>query len=475
MHHNFLPHTDADREAMLKTLGLQSQDQLFDDVPKSIGDDVSYSKLPKEGLSELELQQMLRTHASENRAHTMASFLGGGAYHRFIPPAVNTIAGRAEFYTAYTPYQPEIAQGTLQYTYEFQTMMCELTGMDVANAGVYDGATAVAEAALMALRSTNRDTVLVMRSVHPHYRGVLDTYINALGDVSVIELLSDDVASTFKGFGDMKPACVIVQQPSFFGTLEDIEAIRAFCEQSGALFIVVADPISLGLLKPPGEYGADIVVGDIQPLGNNPAYGGPYGGYVATLSKHLRQLPGRVVGRTRDASGQICYTLTLQTREQHIRRAKATSNICTNQALNVLKSTIYMTLVGPTGLGYVANLSLQRAHALVKKLTAVEGVILMFDRPHFSEFAINLPVPAENFLREMEGAGILAGVPLGKFYREYPNALLVSCTELTTPDQLNRYAEVFEQLLENRPKSERSKSDPGKKPTTKKEKAGVTR
>ncbi len=451
--HNFLPHTPADRQAMLDTIGVPSVDALFDDIPAQLRENISYQVLPARGLSEAELQQELAQHAADNHGQQMVSFLGGGAYSRFIPMAVNTIAGRAEFYTAYTPYQPEIAQGTLQVTYEFQTMICELTGMDVANASVYDGANALTEAAFMAMRATKRQRILVARSVHPDYRQVLATYVDGLGDVSITEFDPRQGEQALAAVEDPAGvACVIVQVPDYFGGLNDPAPLRAFCERTGALFIVSADPVSLGLLEAPGRYGADIVTGDIQPLGNNLSFGGPYGGYVATRAKYLRQLPGRLVGRSVDKTGRPCYTLTLQTREQHIRREKATSNICTNQALNVLKATVYMTLLGPAGLRHVANLSAQRAHALAQSLAGIPGVRRLFtDQPFLFEFALQLPGPVQPLLTHLEKQGILGGIALERFYPEYPNSLLVACTETTTPAHLERLTEAMRVFFESRP------------------------
>lgn len=443
--YNFLPHTDADRKAMLQAMGYSSQDELFSDIPESLRKDMQYQVLPKDGLSEAELQHTLKSLAKDNLAQDYASFLGGGAYHRFIPPAVNTIASRSEFYTAYTPYQPEISQGTLQVIYEFQTMMSELTGMEVTNASVYDGASAVTEAAFMANRLTKRKTMLVARSVHPDYRQVLQTYVEGMGDIT---LKTFDSALGTAEFADVNPkdiACVILQNPNYFGFIEEIQTFGDFCQANGALLIVSADPISLALLEPPGAYGADIVTGDIQPLGNNLAYGGPYGGYISTKLKYMRQLPGRLVGRAKDNTGRDCYTLTLQTREQHIRREKATSNICTNQALNVLKATVYMTVMGPQGLREVANISVQRAHALAEQLQKVDGVSLLFpDRPFFSEFTLQVPKAVETVLASLEKGGVLGGIALGNQYPEYPQALLVSVTEMNTPDQLERYTRFFQ-------------------------------
>lgn len=437
---------------MLQTLRLKNESELFQDIPASLREHMQYQDLPSKGLSEQELVAQLKSLAALNRTQEYASFLGGGAYSRFIPPAVQTIAGRSEFYTAYTPYQPEISQGTLQVIYEFQTMVAELTGMDTANASVYDGGNAVSEAAFMTVRLTRRKRVLIARSVHPEYRRILSTYAWGLGEVTIHEFhpgagsLEQEIARLGVPAGEI--AGVIIQQPNYFGALEETQALCDFCRKVGALFIVSAEPISLGLLEAPGQYGADIVVGDIQPLGNGLSYGGPYGGYMATKEKFMRQLPGRVVGKTLDKTGRPCYTLTLQTREQHIRREKATSNICTNQALNVLKATVYMSLMGPQGFRELATVSLQRAHALAEALVQIPGISLLFPKQaFFSEFAIRLPVSVEYALGFMEKHGILGGVPLAKDYPEFSDSILVSVTEMNTPEQINRYIDCARKLV----------------------------
>jgi glycine dehydrogenase subunit 1 len=432
---------------MLSKIGVQSIDDLFSDIPGQLRENIHYHTLPQQGLTEAELQQELSELARLNHGAQMACFLGGGAYNRFIPMAVNTIASRSEFYTAYTPYQPEIAQGTLQVTYEFQTMICELTGMDVANASVYDGASAVTEAAFMAMRATRRSRVLIAHSLHPDYRQVLKTYAEGLGDVTLVEfdpMKPGDLLSSSHPDAP-KTACVIIQVPNYFGGLEETETIQQFCKASGAFFIVSAEPVSLGLLTPPGQYGADIVTGDIQPLGNNLSFGGPYGGYIATQNKHLRQLPGRLVGKTLDKNGKQCYTLTLQTREQHIRREKATSNICTNQALNVLKATVYMSLIGPNGLKHLANLSVQRAHSLVSRLKKLPGVSLYVPgQPFLFEVALRFPIPVQPLLASLEQQGILGGIALERFYPDAKNCLLIACTEVTSPADIERYVQCVE-------------------------------
>jgi glycine dehydrogenase subunit 1 len=474
--HHFLPHTDADRRDMLAVIGVEDQEALFADIPASLRENVRFDVLPERGLSEPELQQMLKDWARLNRGQEMACFLGGGAYARFIPPAVQTIAGRSEFYTAYTPYQPEIAQGTLQATYEFQTMISELTGMDAANASVYDGASAVAEAALMALRVTRRSRVRVARTVHPDYRRVLKTYMTPLDELKPkgVEIIEFDPSEWNQAGPESRPdretACVIVQVPDYFGALPDLAGIRRFCEASGALFVVSAEPVSLGILQPPGAYGADIVIGDIQPLGNALAFGGPYGGYIATRNRYLRQLPGRLAGRavekTRETTegkngqngvqaGRIGYTLTLQTREQHIRRETATSNICTNQALNVLKATVYLSLLGPAGLKNLAALSAQRAHALAHRLQQLPGVRLYRpEQPFLFEFALQFPVPVAPLLAALQERGILGGIPLERFYPEARNTLLIACTELTTATDIDRYVTIVTEVLRTTPENE---------------------
>ncbi len=448
---NFLPHTPADRQALCDAIGITSPEALFEDIPESLRSQLTYTVLPQHGLSEQELMEELKTLADNNQANGFANFLGGGAYPRFIPMGVNTIANRSEFYTAYTPYQPEMSQGTLQVGFEFQTMISELTGMDVANAAVYDGGTAVSEAAFMAVRIKRRKKILIAKTVHPQHREILATYVEGLGEVTVETFDPAHLDQTLNTLDEKEAktvACVILQQPNYFGSLETTQNIQDFCQQSGALFIVSADPVSLGLLKAPSDYGADIVVGDIQPLGNHLAYGGPYGGYMACKQKYMRQLPGRLVGRTTDRKGRPCYTLTLQTREQHIRRAKATSNICTSQTLNVLKATVYLALLGPQGLKHLAHLSVQRAHYLAERLVQLDGVELLHPKqPFFSEFALTLPVPVKPVLDSLNTHRILGGLPLADEYPEHPNSLLISVTELNTPEQLEQYIRFFSQAL----------------------------
>jgi glycine dehydrogenase subunit 1 len=437
--HAFLPHTPADRAAMLATCGLPDADALFADIPldvkRSTGDS-RWGALPLHGLDELSLEAVFTELANQNTAANMACFMGGGAYQRYVPAVVNHIASRSEFYTAYTPYQPEIAQGTLQVIYEFQSMIAELTGLPVANASVYDAANAVTEAVLMALRITKRSEVLLMQGVHPHATQAMATYIAPLG-------VSHQTVSSVTGALTPQTACVVVQQPNYYGLLCDVPALAAACKANGSLLIVSADPVSLGVLPAPGAMGADIVVGDLQPLGNHLAFGGPYAGYMACQSAYLRQLPGRLASKTVDGSGQTAYCLTLQAREQHIRRQKATSNICTNQALNVLKATVMLTLLGPQGLAEMATLSVQRLHRLVKGLCDLPGVSVWQpdNLPFFSEAVVTFPTPVEPLLRELENQHILGGIPLdAASHPAIPtNSLLITATEMAPDVAIDRY------------------------------------
>lgn len=446
-HTNFLPHTPADRLSLLEAMGMTHTDELFADIPSQLQNIPKPKHLPKKGLDEWALQQAILEKARQNKADGMTCFMGGGAYARFIPPVVNTIASRGEFYTAYTPYQPEMSQGTLQVGFEFQSMIAELTGMDAANASVYDGGTAVAEAAMMAIRiQKKRHTIAILNSVNPQYRQITQTYLDGFGGLNL--LIIDDINDLTKQADTTDIAAVIIQTPSYLGTLADLAMCRQSCDGIGALMIVSADPVSLGVLQPPGAFGADIVVGDIQPLGNNLAYGGPYGGYMATKTQYVRQLPGRLVGKGKDTDGRPCYTLTMQTREQHIRREKATSNICTNQALNILKATVYMTLTGPQGLRHVAGLSMLRTQQLLDQLCQLPGVNRCQPGQSLAfEGAIHFPIPVNVILSELEGAGILGGIPLEEDYPEYPNSLLISCTELITPDDIRRYVDIVKQAI----------------------------
>jgi glycine dehydrogenase subunit 1 len=434
--------TSADRQTMLKAVGAASIDDLLTAIPPAVRLRRPLDLPP--AMSEQELTQLLQGLAAKNaNADTHACFLGGGAYDHFIPAVVDAIASRGEFYTAYTPYQAEASQGTLQVGFEYQTMVCQLTGMDVANASLYDGGSAVAEAVLMAVNVTGRSgQVVIAESVHPEYRQTLATYLADLG----IKIVTAPTPGGFVDPSDLKKlvdeetACVVVQHPNFFGSLEDVDAIGQTARAKGALFVVGFDPISVGLLKRPGDYGADIAIAEGQCLGNYLMYGGPYLGILACRSEFVRKVPGRLVGQTVDRRGNRCWVLTLQTREQHIRREKATSNICTNQGLLALRATVYLAALGPQGLKETADLCARKAHHAAAQLTKVPGVKLAFDRPFFKEFTIRVPGDVKALLAGMAEDGYLAGLPLGRYYPTLADCVSVAVTEKRTKAEIDGLA-----------------------------------
>jgi len=440
----YSPHTDSTRQEMLAELGLENIEQLLRTIPKSLRN-VEY-KLDR-GKTELEVRQRIQELADQNRHLDQASaFLGAGCYRHYVPAAVWAIAGRGEFTTSYTPYQPEVSQGTLQTVFEFQTGIARLTGMPVANASLYDGASAAAEAVLMALRlQKKRSQLLVAGTLHPEYKELLDTYLAGL-DINLGTLNADlsgqiDQDSLQEQIGD-DCAAVVIQSPNFWGNVEEVEAIAKTVHDAGALLIVVVtDPTTMTVLKTPGEQGADIVAGEAQCLGTPPAFGGPHLGILAARQEHVRQIPGRLVSLTTDNRGQTVYTLTLQTREQHIRRAKATSNICTNQSLMATAAAIYMGLVGPHGMRQMANTSLNHAHQLASRLSQLPGYKLPYTGPFFHEFVLRCPVPAQEMVQRATQMGIYPGVALSNWYDGMDNDLLICTTELNTPAQMDRLVE----------------------------------
>jgi glycine dehydrogenase subunit 1 len=436
---HYLPLSDADRAEMLEAVGFDSFEAMIAHIPEGIR--LKELKLPA-GLTELDVQARMRELAGRNVPMGPTSFLGAGVYQRFVPAAVDAIMSRSEFYTAYTPYQPEIAQGTLQVTYEFQSLICALTGMDVANASLYDASTATPEAAFMALRVTGRHEILVAGTLHPEYAEVLRTYGRGPNPtIRTVEAPAGrlDVATVAEAITETT-GCLIVQNPNFFGQIEDMQALADAAHAKGALLVAVVDPVSLAVLADPGSYGADIVIGDGQSIGGNTAnFGGPHVGFLACRSQFFRQLPGRIVGVTVDAKGERVFTLTLQTREQHIRREKATSNICTNQALNALGVTVYLTLAGPKGLDAVASVSAERAHHLAKRIAALPGFSLVHDGPFLNEFAVKSPIPVDELLAGLEERGIMGGVALGRWFPEHADAFLVAVTEMNTPAALEAF------------------------------------
>jgi glycine dehydrogenase subunit 1 len=418
----YLPKSDHERRQMLEALGLGGMEELFAHIPAEIR--LSRPLNLPDGVSEMEVLRYFRERAGENAAGYV-SFLGAGVYHHFRPVVIDSLISRGEFYTAYTPYQAEIAQGTLQSIFEFQTMICQLTGMEVANASMYDGSTALPEAVLMAARITGRRKVAVARSVHPEYRQVLDTYTRFQG-IQVRELEYDREAGTLAPCTiEDGVAAIVLQSPNFFGIIEDLErAAEAAHAAGGLLIVVITEPVSLGLLKPPAA--ADIVAMETQAFGMAPSYGGPYAGVIATREKYVRNMPGRLVGQTTDAQGRRGFCLTLATREQHIRREKATSNICTNQALCALMAAIFMTVYGKEGLRELARQNLAKAHYAASRLR------LKFSGPFFNEFVV-----AGRKTEALLDKKILGGLNLRNFYPELGEALLLSVTEVHTRQQID--------------------------------------
>lgn len=448
---SYIPNTDADRARMLRTLGLDSVEELFEVIPA----DKRYPQLNlPPPLAEAELRTLFQDLSEKNAdLDHHPCFLGAGSYRHFVPSVVDHIISRGEFYTAYTPYQAEASQGTLTSIYEFQSMVCALTGMDVANASMYDGATAFAEAGLMAVRVTRRYRLLVASTVHPRYRQVLRTYTQGIG-MEIQEAPRDEDGrvdlATVEGMLDGETAAVMVQQPNFLGCLEDLGRLSELAHQSGALLVVCADPISLGLLKPPGELGADIVVGEGQSLGNPPSYGGPYVGLFACRQQHVRQMPGRLVGMATDEEGRRGFVLTLQPREQHIRREKATSNICTNEALVALASATYLAVLGKQGLRRVAELCYHKAHYAAGEIAAIPH----YERPlghFFKEFVVRTPVePAEVIEKLWEEEGIVGGYPLGRDYPDLADCLLLCVTEMNTREQIDQLVTALARIAGRR-------------------------
>jgi glycine dehydrogenase subunit 1 len=441
---NFLPNTERDREVMLKTVGAAEISDLFRDIPAEVRL-ARRLNLP-DGLAEMELARHMNELAGRNGgSDKYSSFLGAGAYEHYIPSAVWHLAGRSEFYTAYTPYQAEISQGTLQAIYEYQTLICELTGMDVSNASLYDGASGVAEAAAMAIGQTRRQEIVIGANVHPEYRAVLKTYARNWG-CPVREI---PAPGGYLTPADVEPhvtgdsACLIVQVPNFFGGIEDGTALAELAHRQGALLIVVANPVALGLLKPPGAFGADICVGEGQPFGNPVAYGGPYLGFMACKEALVRRMPGRIVGATVDHDGRRGFVLTLQTREQHIRREKATSNICSNEALCALAATIHLSLLGKEGVRELAEACLQKAHYAQDALTRLPGVTAAFRGPFFHEFVIRTQEKPEDINRRLLDKGIIGGLPLGRFYPELADSLLVCVTETKSRAEIDRFVSAM--------------------------------
>ncbi|MBU5438599.1 aminomethyl-transferring glycine dehydrogenase subunit GcvPA [Tissierella sp. MSJ-40] len=442
----YIPTTYEEEQEMLKSIGLNSADDLFNDIPKDIQLNRELN-LPK-AKSELEVKSYLTSLAKKNCSLSeLTCFLGAGAYDHYIPSIIDHIISRSEFYTSYTPYQPEISQGTLQYIFEFQTLLCRLTGMDVANASLYDGGTAVVEAALMAAAMAKKDEIIVSKTVRPETRQILETYAH-IQNLKVIEVDMKDGVTDLEALDKLmnnNTAAVIVQSPNFFGIIEDLKATSEIAHKvKKASFIASVDPISLAILKRPGDLGVDVVVGEAQGMGIPLSFGGPYLGFMAAKKGYMRKLPGRIVGETEDKDGKRSYVLTLTAREQHIRREKATSNICSNQGLNALAATIYMVTMGKEGLKEVAMQSTKKAHYAFEELTKSGKYKPLFNKPFFKEFAITSDIDAENINIKLRKENIIGGYHLGKDYPQFKNSILYAVTEKRTKDEIDKLSSVLE-------------------------------
>ena len=445
----YVPNTEAERRAMLQTIGAESVDELFQRIPERYRLSRPLAIAPAR--TEVELTEHLANLAEGNRSgDRRPCFLGAGCYDHFVPAVVDMVASRSEYYTAYTPYQAEASQGTLQVGFEFQTLLCQLAGMEVANASLYEAATALVEAAFMAIDVTRRHgKVVVSETVHPEYRRTLATYLANL-ETELIETPAIDGVTDAKALAeavDETTACVVTQNPNFFGRVEPVAQAVAIAHDRGALFAQAFDPISLGVLRRPGDLGADVAVGEGQSLGTPMSYGGPFLGMFACREKYVRKMPGRIVGQTLDRHGRRAFTLTLQTREQHIRREKATSNICTNQGLLALRASVYLSLLGPQGLRETAELCCRKARYAADRLAEVPGLSIRFPGPFFKEFVLRTPGSATDHVSALLEAGFHAGVPLGRWYPELDDCLLVAVTEKRTKPQIDALVEAWRGLL----------------------------
>lgn len=451
----YIPHTPDDTQEMLATIGVSDIQDLFDEIPTSLKYS-GFQQMPA-GINEMTMLKKTQELAQKNK--NGLCFIGAGCYEHHIPAAVWDIASRGEFLTSYTPYQAEASQGTLQLLYEFQTMICELTGMDVANASLYDGATALAEAVLMAVRlnkQSKANRVLVAGTIHPFYRETIETVVRNQ-HIEIITLPFDQVTGTtslsmVEQYSGEDITALVIAQPNFFGCLEQVDALADWAHDNKTISVACVNPISLALLNPPnlwGSHGVDIVCGEGQPLGSPMASGGPYFGFLSTRMNHVRQLPGRLIGQTVDKEGRPGFSLTLQAREQHIRRAKATSNICTNQGLLVTAATIHMSLLGADGLKQVAQQCYQNTHELVKALTQIPGVKAVFSAPFFHEALLQFDKPVEQVLQQLTAIGIAGGYALEAHYSQLPNTLLVCATETRTADDIALYIQTLTAIMQS--------------------------
>ncbi|HDH4917741.1 TPA: aminomethyl-transferring glycine dehydrogenase subunit GcvPA [Staphylococcus aureus] len=446
MSHRYIPLTEKDKQEMLQTIGAKSIGELFGDVPSDIllNRDLNIA----EGEAETTLLRRLNRIASKNiTKETHTSFLGAGVYDHYAPSVVDAMISRSEFYTAYTPYQPEISQGELQAIFEFQTLICELTDMDVANSSMYDGMTSFAEACILAFSQTKKNKIVVSKGLHYQALQVLHTYAKTRKEFEVVEIDLDGTVTDLKKLEaavDDETAAVAVQYPNFYGSIEDLEKIQSFIEDKKALFIVYANPLALGLLTPPGSFGADIVVGDTQPFGIPAQFGGPHCGYFATTKKLMRKVPGRLVGQTQDDEGNRGFVLTLQAREQHIRRDKATSNICSNQALNALASSIAMSALGKQGIYDIAVQNIE--HANYAKQQFIKKGFEVLDGTSFNEFVVKFDKPIQQVNEELVKYNIIGGFDLGVASDDFKNHMLIAVTELRTKDEIDTFVEKAGEL-----------------------------
>ena len=447
--HPYLPATDADQSAMLAAIGVKSIDALFEPIPDALKLKAPLA-LPKH-LTEMELKDEFQRLSAKNLSTgKLDSYLGGGVYEHYSPSLIRHLLNRSEFYTSYTPYQPEMTQGVLQAIFEYQSCICGLTGLDVSNASLYEGGHALAESVLMARAKTGRNKVILSAGLNPESLQVVKTYTTNLDTEIVLAPLGADGRTdlaALKALLDDKTAAVALANPNFFGGIEDGQPFADAAHAAGALFIAVVEPVSLALLKSPGEYGADIACGEGQSLGIPLSYGGPYLGFLAAKMALVRQMPGRICGQTTDNRGQRAFVLTLQTREQHIRREKANSNICTNQTLLALAATMYLGAVGPQGLKEVASQGAQKAHYLAGKLAAIKGVRLSYSGAWFNEFTLDLGRDAGPALKALQAKGILGGVPLARYFPERKREILVAVTEVKKLAQLDKYAAALKEVL----------------------------
>jgi glycine dehydrogenase subunit 1 len=444
--YRYLPDTEQDQKEMLDLLNVSSIDELFEDIPAEIRIEGELN-IPAAVPEPLLMKKMQQLSSQNKNANNYPIFLGAGTYDHYIPSVVDHMISRSEFYTAYTPYQPEISQGELQAIFEFQTMVSELTGMDVANSSMYDGFTSLAEAASLAVASTKRSKVLISKAVHPESRAIINPVSLGQGyTVEEVDLATDvtDLVKLQEQIGKDTSA-VIVQYPNFFGSIEDLAEIKKIADANGALLIVSANPLALALLQAPGKLGADIVIGDMQPLGIPMSFGGPHCGYFAVSKKFMRKIPGRIVGQTTDEQGKRGFVLTLQAREQHIRRDKATSNICSNQALNALASSICMTALGKQGVRHMAQLNFEKADYMAKRLQE-KGFTIKNQSPFFNEFVVELPRPVKEVNEKALEAGIVGGYDLGIDYG-FDNQMLIAVTEQRTKEEIDQFVKVLEDVV----------------------------